>query len=297
MHIVRYIDQAGSSNVGSLSEDGQLKRLPVASMNELLAMPLQRIRWLTTEQSHPLEDSFGALGVPVDGFTEVWASGVTYKRSKEARVEESTHQDVYERVYEADRPELFYKCAAWRVVTDREPVGVRSDSRLNVPEPELAVVANAYGEIVGLMVCNDMSSRSLEGENPLYLPQAKCYAGSCSLSNGIRPIWEVTGEPLTIDMRISRGDDTVFSGQTSTGEMKRSLTELVRHLFEAENFPGGVVLSTGTGLVPDLDFILQTNDIVQIDIHGVGSLENRVVKGKEEFLPYLRRGHELLMEQ
>src|SRR4051794_36555517 len=163
------------------------------------------------------------LLAPLDGRTEVWAAGVTYERSRDARMEESSEQSVYDRVYAARRPELFFKSVAWRVVTDGEPIAVRSDSAVTVPEPELAVVVTAAAEVFGYTVCDDVSSRDIEGENPLYLPQAKVYAGSCSLATGIRPAWEVPDPgALGIGVRVTRTGDTVFEGATSTARMHRS---------------------------------------------------------------------------
>ena len=214
---------------------------------------------------------------PVDGLTEVWASGVTYRRSSQARQEESVVADVYARVYEAARPELFSKSAAWRVVGHGEPVGIRADSAIDVPEPELALVCAASGEVVGLTVCNDVSSRSIEGENPLYLPQAKTYAGSCALGPGIVPLWQV-GEvgDLAIEVDVLRAGVSVWSGATSTSAIHRTLDDLVEHLFRAQSFPAGVVLSTGTGIVPELDWTLVAGDVVRVSVEGVGVLENPV---------------------
>jgi 2-dehydro-3-deoxy-D-arabinonate dehydratase len=210
--------------------------------------------------------------------TEVWASGVTYERSMDARVEESQTQDVYSRVYAAERPELFFKSVAWRVVTDGEPIAVRPDSAVTVPEPELAAVVTATAEVFGYTVCDDVSSRDIEGENPLYLPQAKVYAGSCALATGIRPAWEVPdAAALGISVRVTRAGDTVFEGTTSTARMRRSVPDLVAHLVIAQDFPGGAVLSTGTGIVPDLDFTLLDGDVVQVAVEEVGSLTNPVV--------------------
>ena len=222
------------------------------------------------------------LLAPVDGHTEVWAAGVTYRRSVQARVLESEHTpDVYDRVYNAERPELFFKSTAWRVVASGQPVAIRSDSPVNVPEPELAVVINAHGEVVGYTVANDMSSRSIEGENPLYLPQAKVYLGSCALGPGIRPAWELADPyALRISMTIDRDGVAVWSGEAGTGELQRRIDELARYLWRAEEFPYGVVLCTGTCLVPDLPFTLEPGDRVRIGISGIGTLENPVVRGK-----------------
>jgi 2-dehydro-3-deoxy-D-arabinonate dehydratase len=221
---------------------------------------------------------------PIDGLTEVWASGVTYRRSREARVEESSVKDVYTRVYDAERPELFFKSVAWRVVGGDEPIGIRSDSSLNVPEPELALVVNAFGELVGVTICDDVSSRSIEAENPLYLPQAKIYAGACALGPGIRPLWEVPSlDDLAISVRVERAGEVVWADATSTSALHRALSDLVEHLFRAMHFPQGVVLSTGTGLVPDIAFTLHPGDEVTITIDAIGTLRNVVKEGRNAF--------------
>jgi 2-dehydro-3-deoxy-D-arabinonate dehydratase len=229
---------------------------------------------------------------PVDGRMEVWASGVTYRRSREARVEESQVASVYDLVYDAERPELFFKAPAWRVVTDGEPIGIREDSQVDVPEAELALVLNSRGETVGYTVCNDMSSRNIEGENPLYLPQAKVYAGSCAIGSGIRLAADVP-DPYNLDVeaRIEREGSVVWSASTSTAQLHRRLDELAAALFRGLDFPDGAVLSTGTGVVPDLDVTTREGDVVTITIEGVGILTNRVVSGVRPFeaLSDLRR--------
>jgi 2-dehydro-3-deoxy-D-arabinonate dehydratase len=214
----------------------------------------------------------------------VWAAGVTYQQSRAARVEESERSaTVYEQVYDADRPELFFKSVAWRVVGDGEPIAVRDDSKVDVPEPELAVVVNAAGEIVGYTVCDDVSSRTLEGENPLYLPQAKIYLGGCSVGPGIRPAWEVTDPyDLTIRLTIRRDGSVHWSGEASTSQLRRRLDELVDYLTRADAFPDGVILSTGTCLVPGTPFTLTAGDEVQIEIDEVGILTNPVVRGRTD---------------
>ncbi|HZO64043.1 MAG TPA: fumarylacetoacetate hydrolase family protein [Kribbellaceae bacterium] len=281
-HLVRYQDEAGGTGAGVLRDDGQV--VPLAgSMAQLLALPLEELR---AQVGKAGTDAVGParLLAPLDGRGEVWCAGVTYARSRSARMEESTEQSVYDRVYSADRPELFLKSPAWRVVTDGEPVGIRVDSGHDVPEPELAVVANRYGEIVGFTVCNDMSSRSIEGENPLYIPQAKIFAGGCALAPGIRPAWEV-GDPaaLTITLSVRRGGGEAFSGKTSTNQLIRGLDALVGDLFTGNEFPDGAVLATGTGIVPDLDFALQAGDEIRIEVEQVGVLTNTVAVGKDPF--------------
>ena len=212
---------------------------------------------------------------PVDK-QEVWASGVTYLRSKVARMEESAGSgDFYDLVYEAERPELFFKSTAQRVVGPGKAVRMRRDSTWNVPEPELVLVLSSKGQIVGYTIGNDMSSRSIEGENPLYLPQAKVYDGSCAIGPGILIN---DGEKLerAITMSIAREGAAVFSGETSTGQIRRPLQQLADYLFREMSFPEGAFLLTGTGIVPPDDFTLHTGDVVSISIEGIGTLENPV---------------------
>jgi 2-dehydro-3-deoxy-D-arabinonate dehydratase len=277
--IVRY-EGRGSPRIGVVSGE-RLWPLLVPNLGAVLQWPLVELRELveTTVQG-PSEDwDAGWLLAPVDGLTEVWASGVTYARSRDARREESVVKDVYELVYDAERPELFFKSVAWRVATDGEPLNVRTDSALNVPEPELVLVVNAHAEIIGYAVGNDMSSRSIEGENPLYLPQAKIYDGSFAVSSAIRPVWEVQGSgslDLSIAMQIRRGTDTVWQGSTTTQQLVRPLEDLVEHLFRCYSMPQGAMLSTGTGIVPELDFSTLPGDEVHISISDVGTLMNPI---------------------
>lgn len=218
------------------------------------------------------------LRAPI-GSQEVWAAGVTYLRSRSARMEESKGAGggtFYDRVYEADRPELFFKSAGWRVSGPDAQVRVRRDARWNVPEPELAVYVNARGAIIGYTVGNDMSARDLEGENPLYLPQAKIYDGSCALG----PAVLVTEEPLPpstrVALTIARSSRTVFAGETALGHMRRTPAELVAWLYRETSFPQGCVLLTGTGIVPPDDFTLRSGDEIRIEIDAVGVLVNWV---------------------
>ncbi|MBP2702529.1 fumarylacetoacetate hydrolase family protein [Microbispora sp. RL4-1S] len=283
MHIVRYRRNDDPRPRIAALNDGVLSTLPVAGMFELLQHRKEEIERVCAAAAPDCSLSEVRLLAPVDGATEVWAAGVTYLRSKDARVEESALKSVYELVYDAERPELFFKSPAWRVVVDGEPVGIRSDSALNVPEPELALVLNRFEEIVGYVVCNDMSSRSVEGENPLYLPQAKLYAGACALSSGIRPAWEVDPSDLAIRLTVTREGAVVWDGTTSTRRIRRPFTQLAAYLFHSENYPHGVVLSTGTGLVPDIDFRLHAGDLITVAIDEIGELRNRVAVGKDHF--------------
>jgi 2-dehydro-3-deoxy-D-arabinonate dehydratase len=217
---------------------------------------------------------------PIDGETEVWAAGVTYKRSEEARVEESATPDIYSRVYRAERPELFFKSTARRVAGPDASIVVRADSTWDVPEPEVAIVINAHAEIVGYTIANDVSSRSIEGDNPLYLPQAKVYGGSCALGPGIVPAWDVD-DPygLAIRMRIERHGARHWEGATSMREFARRLDDLVAYLFREDTFPDGVILCTGTALVPESPYTLEAGDTVEIDIDSLGMLRNVAVRG------------------
>lgn len=284
MQIFRTAD--GRVLVDDGGEGGGVRAVAVDSFADLLSRSLDEIRQLV--DNAVATDGEGAADrvAPIDGRTEVWASGVTYLRSRTARMDESTDPDIYDRVYAAERPELFFKSAAWRVVTDGEPVAIRDDSKWDVPEPELAVIANRFGEIVGYGACNDMSSRSLEGENPLYLPQAKVFAGACAIGPTIRPAWEVDAAALPIALTISRGGAAVVQEQTTTASLARTPADLVDWLFRAENFPDGVWLSTGTGIVPPDDFTLQVGDVVTVAVEGVASTTNRVESGRAawEFL-------------
>src|SRR5262245_25505943 len=217
---------------------------------------------------------------------EVWAAGVTYLRSRDARVEESAVEDVYSLVYDAERPELFLKDAGGRrTVGPGEPVGVRSDSPWNVPEPEIGLVLGAGGALTGVTIGNDVSSRSIEGANPLYLPQAKIYAGACALGPAVRPIWEISDPySLTISLEIERDSEVVWRGEAGTRQLRRRFDELAAHLFRADVHPDGTILSTGTCLVPQSPFTLQPGDIVQIRVGEVGTLENPVVRGLKSVL-------------
>ncbi len=207
----------------------------------------------------------------------VWASGVTYERSRAARMEESDNLDLYDLVYEGERPELFVKSAAERVRGPDEAVTIRADSEWNVPEPELGVVANAAREIVAYVVGNDVSSRSIEGENPLYLPQAKTYDGGCALGPCLVPVTSAPAfEDLAITLEITRDGAVEFEGSVDLTQMRRTPQDLVDWLFRAQSFPQGVVLLTGTGIVPGRDFTLRPGDVVAISIAGLGVLRNHV---------------------
>ncbi|MDQ7906319.1 fumarylacetoacetate hydrolase family protein [Phytohabitans sp. ZYX-F-186] len=248
-----------------------------ATLADLLAVPLAEAR----ERYDAAAEAAQAAPVraPVDA-QEVWAAGVTYQRSREGRREESEqagHAGLYDHVYTAPRPEIFFKATAGRVVGDGEPVGIRADSGWDVPEAELGLVVNAAGEVFGYTVGNDVSSRSIEGENPLYLPQAKVYTRSCALGPAIVPVWEAGPGPFPVAVRVEREGAVAWSAETSTARLARTPADLVSWLTRALDFPAGVVLLTGTGAVPDRDFTLQAGDVVTIDVAGVGTLRNPVM--------------------
>lgn len=210
---------------------------------------------------------------------EVWAAGVTYYRSRSARIEESKDAgggNFYDRVYSAERPELFFKATGRRVVGPGTAVRIRSDAQWSVPEPELTLLVDPRGSIVGYTIGNDMSSRDIEGENPLYLPQAKMYDGSCALGPCILLSPEPLGPSTGIHLEIRRKSEPVFSASTSLAELKRDPNELVSFLFRDNSFPQCVFLLTGTGIVPDDDFTLAAGDVIRISIDGIGTLENYV---------------------
>ena len=254
----------------ALHEDGAV---PLGtSLAELLALPLDEARGrIDGASGSPVQ---GRLLAPVDE-QEVWAAGVTYERSRDERMAESTEASIYDRVYVAERPEVFFKAPASRVVAPGEPVGIRADSDWDVPEPELGLVFTAAGELFGFVPGNDMSSRSIEGENPLYLPQAKVYEAACALGPAIVPVWDATG-PFGIGLTITRNDEVVFIGTTSTSTITRELADLGAWLFAAMPFPAGAVLLTGTGIVPEEGFTLADQDVVTVSIEQVGTLVNPV---------------------
>lgn len=246
----------------------------------LLTMPRSGISALLSQLPHddPAEEP---LLPPIEADQEVWAAGVTYLRSRDARKVESTVGDVYQMVYEADRPELFFKAIGWRCVGADTPVRIRADSAWNVPEPELVLVMNQSREIVGFTLGNDMSSRDIEGKNPLYLPQAKIYNGSCALGPGIVIAAPDEFRSLPIRIEIERNGQVVFKGETSLTQMKRRFEELVDYLFKETEFPEGVFLMTGTGIVPPDTFTLQVEDTVRVSTTlsdgQVLTLENEVL--------------------
>ena len=287
MNIVRYRERGtGTVRVGLRTDAGIVSLPEETTLAGLWDLPLDELRERLADggTGHALALAEVDLLAPVDGRTEVWACGVTYEISREARVEESEQAaDVYELVYDAARPELFFKSVAWRVSGPGRPIGVREDSTLDVPEPELALVVNRLGEIVGYTICNDVSSRSIEGENPLYLPQAKVYSGACGLGPWITPVWEVPDPyQLGIRLTIDRDGAQAWDGRASTSSLHRRLDDLVGYLMRGDTHPDGAILSTGTCLVPPPPFTLAAGDLVTIAIDGIGTLTNPVVRGHVE---------------
>ncbi len=260
--LVRYSHDGGAPRLGALRDD-VVAPLPFDSLAAALRIPVAELRQAVDTAlagpGVPLADV--RLLAPVDA-QEVWAAGVTYLRSRDARLEESGGADAYSRV----------------VVAPGESIGVRADSGWNLPEPEIAVVVNAHGEIAGFTAGDDVSSRDIEGENTLYLPQAKVYERSCALGPGIRPAWELPEQPVfEIALTVTRDGEVVEQGSTDTSQMVRGFADLVGWLTRALDFPDGAVLMTGTGIVPSSEFSLQAGDVVSISVDGVGVLANPVV--------------------
>ena len=264
-----------------LEHEGQAYLLPEKNLDHLLARD-DLHGWLLAAVSalSPAPDGppRGPVPPPI-GSQEVWAAGVTYFRSREARMEESRSAgggDFYDRVYHAERPELFFKSTASRVVGHGDKVAIRSDAKWSVPEPELTLLCSASGKITGYTIGNDMSSRDIEGENPLYLPQAKVYSRSCALGPCILVSEEPISSSTAIGLEIVRRKNSVFRGTTTVANLKREPKTLVEYLFRDNVFPFGCFLLTGTGIVPPDDFTLQAADEIRISIDGIGTLTNVV---------------------
>ena len=255
-----------------------LSSLGISSITEVLEKP-DRLKSVTGANLPGEKLGSAKLLAPIET-QEVWAAGVTYLRSKNARMDESEFSaSAYDRVYEAARPEIFFKSMGEKVSGPSGPIGIRADAKWNVPEPELALVINSRKELVGFTVGNDMSSRDIEGENLLYLPQAKVYKHSCALGPCIvLGASEEEARSWEIAIHIFREGKDVFSGKTSVSQIKRSFRELIDYLWRSQEFPNGVVLLTGTGIVPNDDFTLSPGDRVRINISGIGSIENTVVE-------------------
>ncbi len=265
-----------------LTQDQKVYPVPETGLDALLRLDdlsgyLQQVvgQGSVAEQLAP-ED----LLAPIES-QEVWAAGVTYYRSRDARMEESRDAgggSFYDRVYSAERPELFFKATASRVSGPGQPVRIRRDAHWSVPEPEWTLLVNPRGQIIGSTIGNDMSSRDIEGENPLYLPQAKVYQGSCALGPAILLANQPLPSSTAIKLVVERAGATVFSGSTTLAELKRDPVTLVEYLFRDNLFPHGVFLMTGTGIVPHDDFTLAEGDLVRIRIDGLGELANPVIR-------------------
>jgi 2-dehydro-3-deoxy-D-arabinonate dehydratase len=279
MQLCKYRLPGGALGVGLFDEGYILPLAGAKSLSDVLHAdhPVDLARSLREEGAAPLSPDQVQLLAPVDA-QEVWAAGVTYIRSKAARERESAGAaQFYDQVYTAARPELFLKATARRVVGPGANVRIRADSRWNVPEPEIALVISPKMQIVGCTIGNDMSSRDIEGENPLYLPQAKLYDGSCALG----PVVTLAGhmphpDETVIRLTISRGGTEVYEGHTTVAAMARSFTDLVAWLGRENSFPDGVILLTGTGVIPPDSFSLDHGDEITIEIIGIGRLVNTV---------------------
>jgi 2-dehydro-3-deoxy-D-arabinonate dehydratase len=268
--------RAGNASRWAVRQDGEWGELD-GTLADLLALPLDQARAVVEAARDAGGDMPGEQALPPLDQQEVWAAGVTYLRSRDGRKEESGHGSLYDQIYDSDRPEIFFKSSPWRVVGDRDAVGIRVDSGWDVPEAEVGLVLNAAGDVFGYTLANDMSSRSIEGENPLYLPQAKIYDRSCSLGPAIVPSWAIDPGPFPIGLRVLREGREVYAETTSTSAMARSFEDLADWLFRALSFPVGVVLLTGTGIVPGADFTAQPGDTIEIRSAALGTLTNPVV--------------------
>jgi len=260
-----------------LKRDGVLSNLPDGtSLDALLRLSLDELRRLLDEDRPPASLRADAvIEAPIQS-QEVWAAGVTYQRSLEARTDEAVSADPYDRVYAARRPEIFFKATAGRTRGPGQAVFIRSDSTWDVPEPELAVICNSGLEVVGYTIGNDVSSRSIEGENPLYLPQAKVFDGCCALGPAVALAWNFSPLDRKIELEIRRNAGVVYRSETTTSAMRRPIAELVSYLGRDQHFDAGCILLTGTGIVPPSDFSLQEYDEVTIRIDGIGTLNNPV---------------------
>ncbi len=287
MKLCKFHDRTGNVAVGRIVDDYVLPLSLSGGQYRTLADILDAddpgdvAEFLTDRSVKAIPIAQAKLRAPIDS-QEVWAAGVTYKRSQSARMEESEHAaSAYDRVYAADRPELFFKANAHRVAGPLSPVRIRQDSEWNVPEPELTLVLNSHLQLVGYTIGNDVSSRDIEGENPLYLPQAKVYDGCCALGPCISLPVEMPQpvQEIGIELKVYRGDATVYEGSTSIAEMARTFEDLIEWLGRDNSFPQGAFLLTGTGIVPDSDFTLKPADVIDITIDGIGTLRNSVVQG------------------
>ncbi len=285
MKLIKYLSQRGAPAIGQLDGDRviplDLSRSPFQTLAGILEAddPAEAAR-LLLDPSREVSATNVALLPPIDR-QEVWAAGVTYQRSQVARMEESdAAASCYNRVYSSPRPELFFKATPHRVAGPGQPLRIRVDSNWNVPEPEITLVVNSRLKLVGFTCGNDMSSRDIEGENPLYLPQAKVYNACC----GLGPCITLAGampprESIGIRLEVCRGGEVAYRGETSVAKMHRSFDELIQWLGRDNSFPDGAFVLTGTGVVPDRDFTLLPGDVVSISIDGIGTLTNPIVQG------------------
>jgi len=284
MNICRFKNKQGEIRIGLTADDQTVIDLSAGGVSHLSlilesAEPVGELQKLAGKKLPRVALREVQLCAPVER-QEIWAAGVTYLRSRKARMEESDFSaTAYDQVYGAERPEIFFKSLPEKVVATGEPVGIRRDARWNVPEPELALVLNSRGQIVGYTIGNDMSSRDIEGENLLYLPQAKTYHRSCALGPWIViGAIEAVAREWKIQLQLRRNGEAVFDGETSVGQIKRPFDELVQFLYRSQSFPHGAVLLTGTGIVPPDNFTLYPRDLVRISISGIGTLENPVME-------------------
>lgn len=288
MRLAKFIGTHGTPAVGLIrgSEIVQFSSHSVSCLFDILDSqnPAQMVETLLETAEESLELHAVALLPPIDQ-QEVWAAGVTYKRSQAARMEESeAAKDCYDRVYQSERPELFFKATPGRVSGTGQSLRIRQDSHWNVPEPEFALAINSRGQIVGVTIGNDMSSRDIEGENPLYLPQAKVYDQCCGLGPWVvlaSEYWKEFPSPQSVEisLKIEREGAPVFQGETNLAQLARPLEGLVEFLFRDQHFPKGVFLLTGTGIIPESDFTLQPQDQVHISVSGIGILSNEIIQG------------------
>jgi len=287
MRLVKFVKENHPPGFGTIKGDEivPFSERDVTSLFEVLEAddPGQMAEKLIERGELPIKLADVQLLPPIDQ-QEVWAAGVTYIRSKAARMEESdAAADCYDRVYQSDRPELFFKATPARVSGSGQPLKIRKDSQWNVPEPEFALAINSRGKIVGATIGNDMSSRDIEGANPLYLPQAKVYDKCCGLGPFIAltdPYWREFPDHNDIQIRLEilRQGAAVFQGDTNLGQLARKLEDLVGYLFRDQSFPHGAFLLTGTGIIPPNDFTLAVGDVVAISISGLGTLINEVIQ-------------------
>ena len=284
MKVTKFLDHTDTVRVGLVESDEifPLKMTEnVRTLGDLLSAedPIATVSSLEKDSPVAIDDALHWLA-PIDQ-QEVWAAGVTYKRSQTARMEESeAAASCYDRVYQADRPEIFFKATPHRVGGHREPLRIRKDATWNVPEPEVTLVLSPTMKIIGLTVGNDMSSRDIEGENPLYLPQAKCYDQCAGLGPVIRLYSQLPSvAEIEIELKIERSGRIVFDQQTSAAQMARSFEDLVHWLGRDNHFPHGAFLMTGTGIVPTNDFTLLPDDVVHISISDIGTLSNPIIQG------------------